>query len=276
MTQAAMGVPWMLDMLVGAILLAAAYLKGRRGLYNSLMPLVVSVASLLCAVFVSAALTGPVTDLVYPMVEDWVVPAIRLDKLSTEDLENAMTIMTDTDAMVSKLEELLPKDMRPMLSRLGMDLKTFLSELMGKIRESGTINSYLSEAQLEKLAGIGVNLKAATGDVRSAARSALDMESILFTAIFSLARRVTSLVVHFFLWLVSLIFFRIVFTVLKNVFGMTFRLPVIGWANALGGAALGALECAVILFIIGWLASFLGFTALHDMGGGTKLYQLFF
>ena len=31
MTQAAtMGVPWMLDMLVGAVLLAAAYLKGLR------------------------------------------------------------------------------------------------------------------------------------------------------------------------------------------------------------------------------------------------------
>ena len=163
-----------------------------------------------------------------------------------------------------------------MLTGLGVDLKEFLSELMENIKNSETFAAYLNEEQLLKLEKLGINLRNATGEMRGAARSALDVEAILFTAIFSLTRRLTSLAVHFILWFVSLIFFRVVFTWLKNILGLPFRLPVIGWADHLGGAALGALECAVLLFVIGWLAKFFGFTVLHDLGLGTKLYSFFF
>ena len=262
-----------MDMLVGAILLAAAWLGGRRGLYRSLMPLIVTIASVVCAIFVSAALTEPVTDLVYPVVEDMILPVIHLENLPTEELESMVTLAEDVTALSEKLKTLLPEEMLPMIAGLGVDLKEFLTELLGKIRDSETISEYLSEKQLTKLEGIGVHLKTVTGAV---ARSVPDVETILFTAVFSLIRRVTSLVIHFFLWLAALVFFRVVFTFLKNALGLTFRLPVIGWADALGGAALGFLECAVVLLVAGWLARCLGFTALHDMGMGTSLYSIFF
>ena len=48
--------PWMLDLLVGVILLACACIKGVKGIYKSLMPLAVIVASVICATFLSAIL----------------------------------------------------------------------------------------------------------------------------------------------------------------------------------------------------------------------------
>ncbi len=264
------------DMLVGAILLAAGWMRAKKGLYHSLMPLVVTISSLVCAVFASAVLTEPVTELIYPVVEDLVIQTVHIEKLPTEDLEYLSALISDTDGMTAKLEELLPGRMMPMLTSLGVDLKEFLSELMGKIKGSETFGTYLNEEQLSKLEELGINLRSVTGEMRGAARSALDVEAILFTAIFSLTRRLTSLAVHFVLWLLSLVFFRAVFTALKNVLGLTVRLPVIGWADSLGGAVLGVLECGIILFVIGWLARFFGFSALHNIGLGTKLYSLFF
>jgi hypothetical protein len=67
-----------------------------------------------------------------------------------------------------------------------------------------------------------------------------------------------------------------VFTIIVNTLGLAFKLPVIGWVDKLGGAALGIVECGVALFIAGWLLSFIGFTALHDMAEGTIIFSLFF
>lgn len=277
MTQATtLSAVWIPDMLVGAVLLAAAWLRGKKGLYHSLMPLVVTVASLICAVFASAVLTEPVTELVYPVVEDIVLRTVHTENLPTEDFEQLSALISDVDGMTQKLEELLPGRMVPMLTGLGVNLKEFLSELIGNIKSAETLNTYLNEEQLSKLKGLGINLRDVTGEMQGAVRTAVDVETILFTAVFSLARRLTSLAVHFFLWLLSLMFFRVVFTMLKNILGLTVRLPVIGWADWLGGAALGILECGILLFVVGWLARFFGFTVLHDIGAGTRLYALFF
>lgn len=267
---------WMPDMLVGAIFLAAAWLRGKKGLYQSLMPLVVTIASLICAVFTSAVLTGPVTELISPVVEDIILQTVHLENLPADDLEHLTALLSDTQAMTEKLESILPDRMLPMIRGVGIDLKDFVSELMEKVKDTETLSGFLNEEQLSRLEGVGINLRNMTGEMRGTARSALDVEAILFTAMFSLARRLTSLVVHFLLWLLSLVFFRIVFTMLKNILGVTVRLPVIGWADFLGGAALGILECGIILFVVGWLARFFGFTALHDIGVGTRLYSIFF
>ena len=87
MMDAIVFAPWMLDAMVGAILLACACVKGAKGLYKSLMPLVITVTAAVCALFLSAALTGPVTDVVYPTVENRVISAIHLDKIPEEAME---------------------------------------------------------------------------------------------------------------------------------------------------------------------------------------------
>ena len=134
----------------------------------------------------------------------------------------------------------------------------------------------LTPEQMDKLRELGVELKSAAGDVLDATGSALDVEAVLFSTVFSLTRRLTSMAVHFLLWCFFCTLFLAVFTIIVNTFGLAFKLPVIGWVDKLGGAALGAVECGVVLFILGWFANLIGFTVLHDMGSGTVIYSLFF
>ena len=101
-------------------------------------------------------------------------------------------------------------------------------------------------------------------------------KAVLFSTVFSLTHRLTSIAVHFLLWCFFCTLFLAVFTIIVNTFGLAFKLPVIGWVDKLGGAALGAVECGVVLFILGWFANLIGFTVLHDMGSGTVIYSLFF
>ena len=268
--------PWMLDAMIGAIVLACACVKGAKGLYKSLMPLAITVAAAVCAMFLSAALTGAVTDMVYPVVETRVISAIHLDKIPEQTLEEFASYAAAPEKLADKVTEMLPEKMLPTLSRLGVDVKEFLLENWEKAKNSETVQEYISPEQMEKLRELGVEFKSAAGDMLDATDSALDVEAVLFSTVFSLTHRLTSIAVHFLLWCFFCTLFLAVFTIIVNTFGLAFKLPVIGWVDKLGGAALGAVECGVALFILGWFANLIGFTVLHDMGSGTVIYSLFF
>ena len=268
--------PWMLDAMIGAIVLACACVKGAKGLYKSLMPLAITVAAAVCAMFLSAALTGAVTDMVYPVVETRVISAIHLDKIPEQTLEEFASYAAAPEKLADKVTEMLPEKMLPTLSRLGVDVKEFLLENWEKAKNSETVQEYISPEQMDKLRELGIEFKSAAGDMLDATDSALDVEAVLFSTVFSLTHRLTSIAVHFLLWCFFCTLFLAVFTIIVNTFGLAFKLPVIGWVDKLGGAVLGAVECGVTLFILGWLANLIGFTVLHDMGSGTMIYSLFF
>ena len=148
--------PWVLDAMIGAILLACACAKGFKGLYKSLMPLVITLASAVCALFLSAALTGAVTDMVYPVVESRVVSAIHLDKIPEETLEEFASYAAAPEKLVEQVTGMLPEKMLPTLSRLGVDVKEFLSENWEKAKNSKTVQDYITPEQMEKLRELGV------------------------------------------------------------------------------------------------------------------------
>ena len=276
MNNAIVFAPWMLDAMIGVILLACACVTGVKGLYKSLMPLVITVVSVVCALFLSAALTGAVTDMVYPVVEDRVVSAIHLDKIPEEILEEFASYAAAPEKLAEQVTDMLPEKMLPTLSRLGVDVKEFLSENWEKAKNSETVHEYITQEQIDKLHALGIDLKSAAEDVLNATDSALDVEAVLFSTVFSLTRRLTSMAVHFLLWCFFCVLFLAVLTIIVNTLGLAFELPVIGWVDKVGGAVLGAVECGVVLFILGWLANLIGFTVLHDMGSGTVIYSLFF
>ena len=136
--------PWMLDAMIGAILLACACVKGAKGLYKSLMPLAIVLTSAVCALFLSAALTGAVTDMVYPVVENRVVSAIHLDKIPEEVLEEFASYAAAPEKLVDQVTDMLPKGMLSTLSRLGVDVKEFLNENWEKAMNSETLQDYIT------------------------------------------------------------------------------------------------------------------------------------
>lgn len=292
---------WVLDLIIVIILLTGACIKAVKGLYASLMPLVITILSFVLAMFASSVLTESVTQMVYPVVEDKVIEAIHLDEIPPADLAAFTNHITDPEALVEDVKKLLPEKTLPMLSYFQDDLVEFLMENYEIIKEEtkenyeimkeetkektkGTkIYGYLKEEQIKKLEDAGVQLKVKGMELKDAAdtilsttKMAMNEEAVLFSIVFPVTYRLTALFVHGILWCVFSVLFIASLTTIKNVTGLAFKLPVIGWVDKIGGAAIGAIQYGIVLFGIGWVLRVFGFMTLHELGQGSILFSKFF
>ena len=287
--EAAANVVWVLDLIIVIILLTGACIKAVKGLYSSLMPLAITVLSFVLAMFCSAILTEPITQRIYPIVEDKVIEAIHLDEIPAEDLAAFTNHITNPEALINDVKNLLPERTEPMLSYFEDDLVEFLEENYELIKDKSKdtlendVYGYLTEDQIKKLQETGVEIKVkglelkdATDTVLSTTKMAMNAEAILFSVVFPVTYRLTALFVHGVLWCVFSVLFIASLTTIKNVTGLAFKLPVIGWVDKLGGAALGAIQYGIILFVVGWLLRMFGFMTLHELGQGSILFSKFF
>lgn len=287
--EAVSNVSWVLDLIIVIILLTGACMKAVKGLYASLMPLAITILSFVLALFASAVLTEPITGIVYPVVEDKVIEAIHLDEIPSKDLAAFTNHVTNPDALIEDVKKLLPEKTLPMLSYFQEDLVEFLEENYEVIKEEckdtleTEVYGYLTEEQIKKLEETGVEikvkgleLKEAADTVLSTTKMAMNAEAVLFSVVFSVTYRLTALVVHGFLWCVFSVLFIASLTTIKNVTGLAFKLPVIGWVDKLAGAAIGAIQYGIVLFVIGWVLRMFGFMTLHELGQGSILFSKFF
>ena len=287
--EAAANVVWVLDLIIVIILLTGACIKAVKGLYSSLMPLAITVLSFVLAMFCSAILTESITQRIYPIVEDKVIEAIHLDEIPAEDLAAFTNHITNPEALINDVKNLLPERTEPMLSYFEDDLVEFLEENYELIKDKSKdtlendVYGYLTEDQIKKLQETGVEIKVkglelkdATDTVLSTTKMAMNAEAILFSVVFPVTYRLTALFVHGILWCVFSVLFIVCLTTIKNVTGLAFKFPVIGWVDKLGGAALGAIQYGIILFAIGWLLRMFGFMTLHELGQGSILFSKFF
>ena len=280
---------WVLDLIIVILLLTGACIKAVKGLYSALMPLVITLISFVLAMFCSAVLTESVTQKVYPIVEDKVIEAIHLDEIPPADLAAFTNHITNPEALIEDVKKLLPERTEPMLSYFEDDLVEFLVENYELIKKESKetleteVYGYLTEDQIKKLEELGVELKVkglelkdATDTILSTTKMAMNAEAILFSVVFPVTYRLTALFVHGVLWCVFSVLFIASLTTIKNVTGLAFKLPVIGWVDKLGGAALGAIQYGIVLFVIGWLLRMFGFMTLHELGQGSILFSKFF
>lgn len=288
---------WVLDLIIVIILLTGACIKVVKGLYASLMPLVVTILSFVLAMFASSVLTESVTQLVYPVVEDKVIEAIHLDEIPSADLADFTNHITNPEALIEDVKKLLPEKTLPMLSYFQDDLIEFLIENYEIIKDETKENyetikeetketkvyGYLKEEQIKKLEEAGVQLqvkalelKDAADTVLSTTKVAMNAEAALFSVVFPVTYRLATLFVHGILWCVFSVLFTASLTTIKNVTGLAFKLPVIGWVDKIGGAAIGVVQYGIILFVIGWLLRMFGFMTLHELGQGSILFSKFF
>lgn len=285
----ASNVAWVLDLIIVILILTGACIKAVKGLYNSLMPLAITILSFILAMFCSSILTEPVTRRIHPMVEDKVIEAIHLDEIPAKDLEDFTNHVTNPEALIEDVKKLLPEKTEPMLSYFEDDLVEFLKENYELIKEESKetleeeVYGYLTEDQIKKLEETGIELKVksvelkeATDTLLSTTKMAMNAEAILFSIVFPVTYRLTAMFVHGVLWCVFSVLFIASLTTIKNVTGLAFKLPVIGWADKLGGAALGAIQYGIILFVVGWVLRMFGFMTLHELGQGSILFSKFF
>ena len=91
----------------------------------------------------------------------------------------------------------------------------------------------------------------------------------------ALLRSVAETLAHIALFLVIFLLLLLLLNLLRRALGWAFRLPAIRWADVLGGALLGAVECAVVLWIVCAVAGLFDGGRLRALAEGTHLLSIF-
>lgn len=267
-----LGSPLIVDGTIAMVFLVCAGVMGAKGIYRLLMPTLVIVLSLLCGTVLSALLTEPVTELVYPMVEDRIIRQMD-EGVVTEDVLELLAQNLSTEEVEKTIEKSLPAGALKLVKRAGIDLSEFVSETTKKVQESADPADYLTGKQIEKLKEAGVELKETVSS--GLEKTTAQAKGAIYASVFAVTRRMTSVAVHYALWIVLTLVALVLLTAAKNTFGLAVHLPVIRWVDWLGGAVVGIALCSVVLFALAWLLRKNGITVLEEAAEGTKLLAFF-
>lgn len=111
-----------LSLPVDWILLAAAVvwviLRGSRGFYDCLMPLLITLAALLGALILTWAFRERAAEYAYPWVRDRLLERMDLSAIRTVRVPD----------ITAQLEKLLPATLMNIIAKLGLELRSFVEE----------------------------------------------------------------------------------------------------------------------------------------------------
>lgn len=295
--------PFVIDLAAGAVFLAAACAGLLKGLYKQIMPFAVVVLAGLGAIAVSAVLTTPVTEKIYPKIVEAYVKdegkGIDFLALSVEagerlsplvprkllrDLDEAEQSGALGDAITEMFQDASDNGLGEAVNDVLNDaVESETGEKLRDIGEKvGTVDETTGEAISDALDA------ARDGAVGNAIDDALDTASsgVVGEAVndtvrstrIELAKAVavrTSAYVHLILLCIVWVGLIVALTIIKNTFDLAAKLPVIKQADKLGGAALGLIECALVVWCLAWVDKILGFGLLTQLSQGTVFLRLF-
>ena len=295
--------PLMIDLIAAVIFLAAACAGVIKGLYKKIMPFAVVTLSLLGAIILSATLTTPVTEMIFPKI---VAAYLKDDGMGLD-------ILAISQEANQRLSPLVPRKLLRDLDEAEQSglLGETVTEIFADAADNGlgeAVNGVLNDAAQsetgEKIRGVGEKVgtvsetaggaiqntmdAARDGAVGNAIDSALDtaasgavgdaMNDTIRTARIEIAKAIaqrTAAYVHLILLCVLWMGLIVALTIIKNTFGIAFNFPVIKQADRLGGAALGVIECAIVFWILAWVDKVTGFGWLSQIARGTVFLRLF-
>lgn len=295
--------PAAIDLIMAVIFLAAACAGVIKGFYKKIMPFAVVVLAMLGAIVLSATLTTPVTEMIYPKI---------VEAYARDDGNGLNFIAISQDAR-GRLSPLVPRKLLRDLDeaeRSGV-LGDTVTEIFSDASDNGlgaAVNDVLSSAADsetgEKIRGVGEavgNLSETAGDTISDAMDAARhgavgdaIDSALGTAasgavggamndtvrtarieVVKIIAERTSAYVHLVLLCLLWVGLMIALTIIKNTLGLATKLPVVKHADKLGGAALGLVECAIVFWCLAWADKVTGFDWLAQLAKGTVFLRLF-
>ena len=295
--------PAVIDLIAAVIFLAAACAGLVKGFYKQIMPFAVVVLSLLGAIVLSATLTTPVTEMIYPKIVEAYV----------KDDGNGLDFVAMSQDARERLSPLVPRKLLQDLDEAEQSgvLGDTVTEIFADASDNGlgdAVNDVMNKAAEsetgEKLRGVGEtvgNFSETAGDAitdtMDAARdgvvgntidSALDaagsgvvgdamndtVRAARIEVVKIIAER-TSAYVHLILLCLLWVGLMVALTIIKNTFGLATKLPVVKHVDKLGGAALGLVECARVFWCLAWVDRVTGFGWLAQQAKGTVFLRLF-
>ena len=225
------------DIAIGLAILVFAIIKGRKGLYATLVPFVVALLALAGASFTAELLTEPISRPLIPIAAERIA-----EKIDPSEMLGAKTDTSSdsSGAYLDAIKEHIPEELQRIIDLDGIEdsLTDFIGGLRGK-----------AQVKTEEL-------------VREAAEA--------------MAKELVPRYVHLALFIISLIVLWFLLTALSKALGITFKLPILSAVNTLGGAAVGIIECGIIIAVILWAADQLGISFFRDLEPQSLLLKYFF
>lgn len=226
-----------IDALLLLVLAVGAAVGAWRGLYKSLMGLVVVLLAIAGSVLLAGFLTDPITDMAAPRLEE-----LAVDRFS-KALE--LAVRPDSEAADRGLESL-----NRVLDQYGLDaqaLDQYLGPLLGPFSEMlGDAKGALQDKASEAFRG------SVSGVIRELVRGT----------------------VHTVLTTVLYILLLAALRIFVKVTDKAFDLPGLNTVNTLFGALFGALEALLLLYIVLVPAAAIGFGPVADHAEDTFLLAL--
>ena len=292
-----------IDLIAAVVFLAAACAGLVKGFYKQIMPFAVVVLSLLGAIVLSATLTTPVTEMIYPKIVEAYVK---------DDGRGLDFVAVSQDAR-ERLSPLVPRKLLRDLDEAEQSgvLGDTVTEIFSDASDNGlgdAVNDVLNQAAEsetgEKLRDAGEtigNFSETAGDaitgtmdaardgvIGGAIDDALDtagsgvvgdaMNDTVRAARIEIVKIIaerTSAYVHLILLCLLWMGLMVALTIIKNTFGLATKLPVVKHVDKLGGAALGLVECAMVFWCLAWVDKVTGFGWLALQAQGTVFLRLF-
>ena len=220
-----MTTPVIIDVIVAAILVAAAVWGAHRGLFRSLAGLAVVIVALVGAAIIANTLAAPAARLVTPLIREHI--ETKVDEAMAQQSQEVQMPEEDVDEGFAIAD---------LLALMGLD---------EDVRDS------LVRQTEEKIQDTGISLAMAV--VESVA------QSILYAALF----------------LVSFVGLTILLKLLIRAMDLVLQLPGLHLVNSLGGAVIGLIEGALVLFLAIWVLRRFGVSFETDTVSATHILKFF-
>lgn len=248
-----MSVGLIIDIVIGAALLISIIIGAVRGLFKTVIALVITVAAIIGSVWLSGLLVKPATDIVYPSVSD------KLEKLVTEPslhINLGAIISNATEKKINDFLDLeipddyfssgLPEEILKIANEFGFDEESLRGPAEKALKTAQDILRKYMESQT---AG-----KMNEASAKEAAENALEEAAKAFLQ--PIVRAVLILVLFIVLSAVLRLLESLIDEKLKGTGG-------IRQVNALGGAVLSFAMCAVLIYLLVYLCVRFGITTIY-------------
>ena len=224
-----------IDCILAALLLGFLIYGAWRGLFRSVVGLVIVVLALTGATFAARELTPMAVDLLRPVIESAISQRVD-DAMSGGASSQAKGLSPEESEAVTPVQPELPTESTGSGSSAagsgGEDsslLRIQAGELLRLMGWDDTLTKSLSDKAAEKVRETGVSLAMAVADSVT--------ESFVYMLIFALSFVALLLLLH----------------LVAKALDVATKLPGIHFINGLGGALIGLLQGALLIFLLVWL-----------------------
>ena len=220
---------WFPDILILVIILLFALLKGKKGFFKCVIPVVILAAALVGSYFI--------TPYIEPMAQEKLMPFVQekvIEKIDSSELGN-----------LGNLSELIEKNAAEKEKKTEKEISASDSSLADSIIEK------LPESVRELVEKYGVDVGTTVKDKIDDIKIGDGIKEQVSNSVAALVTSAAKKVIHTGCYIVIALALLLVLSIIKAILNPIIeKTPVVGQANKTAGAILGIIEAVLIIYLV--------------------------